>query len=266
MSENVKYISLFVSDFGHMIVHKNFSNKNSKIEIDEGLIFKINANSNKMVIIWYDTGSGGNFLMNCLYLSDNIFIKEMNIDEKISLWKNHLLNNINTEDGVWKDFSFLYHINDLHEDKSSYFIRVHFIKDFLSIVSQCKNAKIIKFVNQNLFKSIRNCVLSEEYAKYIKDDGIIPILPINFRQFMNLNEDIKNSLITKFNNSMKLNHNNFYFWDVNWYLSEKNTLDNIKNLYHEFNLTGFNRNLISEMYNLWIDRMDELKDNQKNFK
>ena len=59
--------------------HSVSSNKNSKIEIDEGLIFKINANSNKMVIIWYDTGSGGNFLMNCLYLSDNIFIKEMNI-------------------------------------------------------------------------------------------------------------------------------------------------------------------------------------------
>jgi hypothetical protein len=270
MSENVKYVSLFLSDFGHTIVHKNFSNKDSRIEIDEGLIFKINANSNKIIVIWYDSGSGGNFLMNCLYLSDDIFINGMNIDKKISLWKNHLLNNINDKDGIWIDFSFLHQMKDLYKDESLYFVRVHHNQDLFSIISECENVRIIQFINQNLFKSIRNCVLSEESTKYDKHRETIPILPVNFRQFMNLNEDVKSSFINKFNkfkfnkfvdNNLppSYNHNNLYFWDVNWYLCEEDTLDNIKNLYDEFNLTGFNRNLISEMYNLWIDRMDALK-------
>jgi hypothetical protein len=266
MNDNIKYCSLILSDYGDTIINEKFSDKNSKIFVeDKCAIFKINVNSDKIIFVLYDSGSGGNFLMNSLSLSEDIFINGMNKQEKILLWTKHLVSEIDPINPSWYDFSFIHEMEDLHEDKTIYFVRVHLVEQLPFLIKYCKNLKIIQFTNQCLFKSIRNCVLPNNipYNKLI--------LPINFRQFMNLSQKSKHLFIEKFNKLSYVDDNplelyfksenfNYYSWNVNWYLSEKDTLDNIEILYNKFGLNGFDRNLISELYNIWIDKMDLLKE------
>jgi len=270
MNEDVKYCSLILSDRGDTLINEKSLDKDSKIFVDgKCIIFKINANSDKIIFVFYGSGSGGNFLMNSLYLSDDIIINGMDKQEKILLWTKYLTEEIDPTNPVWYDFSFIYEMKDLHEDKTLCFIRVHLTEQLSFLIKYCKNIKIIQFTNQRLFQSIRNCVLPKEYTNGIQYKNLV--LPVNFRQFMNLDEKNKNLLIEKFNKISHVNDNplelyfrgknlNHYSWDVNWYLSEQDTLNNIEILYNKFGLTGFDRNLISEFYNIWIDRMDLLKE------
>jgi hypothetical protein len=48
-------------------------------------------------------------------------------------------------------------------------------------------------------------------------------------------------------------------WDCNWFLSEDETIENLKFLYSEFELGKLDQKLISEMYKVWIDRIDHIK-------
>lgn len=50
-----------------------------------------------------------------------------------------------------------------------------------------------------------------------------------------------------------------YEWDCNWFLTEEDTLKHIKDLYSIINLGKCNEKLISEMYRIWINKMDYLK-------
>ena len=51
----------------------------------------------------------------------------------------------------------------------------------------------------------------------------------------------------------------FYVWDTNWYFSLNETIIHIEELYDILNLSGFDSNIISEYYKVWIDKIDELK-------
>lgn len=48
-------------------------------------------------------------------------------------------------------------------------------------------------------------------------------------------------------------------WDCNWFLSEYETIENIKFLYSEMNLGKCNEKLISNMYQIWINKIDYIK-------
>lgn len=48
-------------------------------------------------------------------------------------------------------------------------------------------------------------------------------------------------------------------WDCNWFLTEKDTVKNIKLLYSELDLGQCNQTLIRSMYRVWIDRIDSIK-------
>jgi hypothetical protein len=48
-------------------------------------------------------------------------------------------------------------------------------------------------------------------------------------------------------------------WDCNWFLTEEETIENVKRFYSEMNLGKCNEKLISEMYKVWIRKMDYLK-------
>lgn len=214
------------------------------------------------------------FLMNCLCLSDSIIINGMNIHNKMDLWIENLENKNNLNDPSWKDFTFLSEMVDLHEDKTFCFVQIHSENEILNRLNIFKNIKIIQFINPRLFKSIRRCILrSLEKDKYNIEKT--KELSINFRQFMDLDQRKKDIIIEKYNNISEKIHkikykkfnktgykktSNYYCWDVNWYLSEKQTLDNIEMFYNKFGLTGFDEKIISKIYNIWIDKMDELKE------
>lgn len=251
---------------------------------------KVNLNSNKIILFWHCGGDGGNFLMNCLFLSDDILLDKLDLKSKIVLWNDSIQAQKNI---IWKDFSYTYDYNldDIRNDKTLLFVKVHLLSDILQCIKIFKNSKVIIFKNPLLFQRIRRCVW--DGAKLINGGKGSFVghfnneLPINFREFMNLEEDQKNKIIKEHNNLIKKyyeNHeyssekrnahqiinlidfknyprypNPFYSWDVNWYLSEKNTLDNIEILYNMLSLSGFDRKLISKFYNMWIDKMDEIK-------
>lgn len=48
-------------------------------------------------------------------------------------------------------------------------------------------------------------------------------------------------------------------WNCNWFLTEGDTIENIKILYSEFNLGKCNEKLICKMYKVWYDRMEYIK-------
>lgn len=48
-------------------------------------------------------------------------------------------------------------------------------------------------------------------------------------------------------------------WDCNWFLTEKETVKNIKLLYSELDLGKCNQTLIRSMYRTWIHRIDSIK-------
>jgi hypothetical protein len=48
-------------------------------------------------------------------------------------------------------------------------------------------------------------------------------------------------------------------WDCNWFLTEDETIKNVKSLYSEMNLGKFNEKLIREMYKIWIRKIDYIK-------
>jgi hypothetical protein len=48
-------------------------------------------------------------------------------------------------------------------------------------------------------------------------------------------------------------------WDCNWFLTEHDTIENLKILYSEMNLGELNEKLIREMYKIWIHKMDHIK-------
>lgn len=48
-------------------------------------------------------------------------------------------------------------------------------------------------------------------------------------------------------------------WDCNWFLTEDDTIQHIKELYSDMNLGECNENIIRKMYKMWIRKMDYLK-------
>lgn len=48
-------------------------------------------------------------------------------------------------------------------------------------------------------------------------------------------------------------------WDCNWFLSEHETVHNIKRLYFEMKLGNCNEKLIGDMYRVWIRKIDYIK-------
>lgn len=48
-------------------------------------------------------------------------------------------------------------------------------------------------------------------------------------------------------------------WNCNWFLTEDETIENLKILYSEMNLGKINEELIRKMYKVWVKKMDYLK-------
>jgi hypothetical protein len=88
------------------------------------------------------------------------------------------------------------------------------------------------FYLENLYPENRS------YDSHKKNSGVEYLYSIN-------NELIKN----------KITHQ----WDCNWFLTEDETIKNIKFLYSDMNLGECNEELIRKMYRAWVYRMDYIK-------
>lgn len=205
--------------------------------------FRVKKNKNSIIII-FDGGSGGGFLANCLSLSDNV---GSTINNKIDF----LLEKLDNMSVVWEDF----HLNNIIEDGKYFFILDHpFTSKVLKYHLKKWNSRIvILFKNTTYFCKLRRCVWNvngeicydEEYK-----DGIIKT----------------ENKIEKYNDKNQIysfcdlnNKTNFYIWDTNWYFSFEETLFNLNQLYNLLELGSVDEKAIKKYYNVWIKKINDLK-------
>lgn len=215
--------------------------------------------SDKIIIMYYPPGAGGFFLNNCLYLSNDINCEQVsNIQEKLEL----LIYKTKSLDIIWDD---VFLKSSDFSGKQYNFLLNHptpslkkALKRDLEFWVNCKT--IIYFKNTKLFRYLRSCNLNESDIFEKKK------IKTSLLQFINHTEDQKNGLIKYFNDRDQLNsycslkkNRLFYVWDTNWYFSLDQTLNHIEELYKILNLSGFDSNNITQYYNVWMHKMDELK-------
>jgi hypothetical protein len=101
----------------------------------------------------------------------------------------------------------------------------------------------------------------------LRDDDWEQTPPQTLRGYISYPEELKIKIEEKFAEEFSQedeNVNAIYDWNVNWYFSKESTLMNIKKIYDLLQLTEFNEDKISKYYDLWIDKLDEIKINSLN--
>jgi len=133
-----------------------------------------------------------------------------------------------------------------------------------------------KFGESNLFYYDISCY---PFGFYPKDDFLNGL---SVGQYLNVDKEYKIFLEEKYNMSIFeiVKKTNVYYkthleienqiqtfkkhcdyiWNVNWYLSETDTLHNIKNLYDILGLSGYDEKIIKIMYEKWIDKINSTKE------
>lgn len=194
--------------------------------------------------------------------------KELNkIEDKL----NHIISETKSQ-RVWVDPCLnlnsqidQYNIHTLHDMSISDIVNYE-----LSVWPNCK--VVIHFKNSNLFTSLR------KYPKWFLEHHDVPwfmkdieidfsnYTKETFLNFIDQPQEHKKNIMNKLNDKVQINSlcnlnskRILYAWDTNWYLSERDTIDHIKELYKILSLSGFNKDAISKYYNVWIKTMNDLK-------
>jgi hypothetical protein len=160
------------------------------------------------------------------------------------------------------------------------------------IVDMFKSKYFICLVNTKLFASLRSIKI--EHDNKIADswdDGFATIPDVKWYdgpltkedkitnsmtvgEFQTLPKEVQDTLTSHYNTNLdqlfdltKLYKNDndllktliTHQWDCNWFLTEDDTVENIKFLYNEMNLGQCNEKLIRKMYKIWIQKIDYIK-------
>lgn len=237
----------------------------------------VHKNYDKIILVIYPFASGGNFLMNCLALSSDFSSSFKSISEKI----NFLDNCLSSQKKYWEDFVvndkfFTYH--DLKKSKKEkyFFIKTHVVNKVknqatnfnetsnninyhLSNWKNCK--KIIYIKNTRLFCNLRRCILKKS-IQY----GLYEEIPLKIGDYFKLSDDKKKFLKKLYNDKVQRysycdiqSKIEYYIWDANWYLSEQDTIINIKKLYDAIGLSQVDEKYIGHFYKSWVDTMIRLR-------
>jgi len=167
----------------------------------------------------------------------------------------------------------------ISDSNFKFFMVAHYPLQLEKYLDIWPNAKIIIFKNNEDFINFRNNSKELERVWDIyKGDSWPRSYPGNLINLSeNLIEEIKikcpylyyelsidtantiyyNQKIKRIKNS-KLK-NQIIFWDTNLYFSCDDTVNRIEQLYNELALTNFNREYIMKYYNLWINKLIQLK-------
>jgi hypothetical protein len=160
------------------------------------------------------------------------------------------------------------------------------------VADMFRSKYFICFVNTKLFASLRSVKLEEDNrTKGNWDDGFAVIPDIKWfdrplteidkmtnsltvSDFQTLPKEVQENIKSHHNSNLDdlFNLTELYKtdndllrtlitheWDCNWFLSEDETIENLKVLYSEMNLRQLNEKLIRKMYKIWIKKMDHIK-------
>lgn len=261
--------------------------KSHNKDIKNYFSIKTNFDSDKVSLVIYDAGAGGNFLVNLLSLSSNVLSQYNTFEGRVKAFVNWIQGNTSAK---WQDLhlSEVYRV-DKHKERGKdqwFFIIDHFLQSnnktvevnsiieyHLSAWPNCK--KIIKFKNSNLFCFLRRCVWSKTqngeiiYDKFpqLKNGRIVSdSFSLTLGDYFDFDEEKKTYLKEKYRNAEQEydyceldTKREIYFWDTEWYLSEEETVINIKRFYDYFDFPVFNDRIIRTLYKLWIAKLIELR-------
>ena len=111
------------------------------------------------------------------------------------------------------------------------------------------------FLNNLSIKQYFN--LPDDSKKYFEEKYSLSIYDIISRNYAVSRKFENIDLIKKQHKYFEKDNN--YVWNVNWYLSEENTIINIKKLYDFLNLGGYDEKIIQFMYKLLINKLNQIK-------
>ena len=224
----------------------------------------INFNYDKVILVKYDFGGGGRFLINCLGLSDDSTflcpkITELQLLEKFSSEKKlkYLLVRLNqcrktkrwdeldlTDKNFWgisdHDLFFRSEVDILNYNYPEYvskcidnqkyiFLSTH-EDEYIRKLKRCwKNCKYITFKNETIFRNARSNIIERK------------------RDYFKMKKKLNLSSLKNIDNECE------FVWDSSWYFSEDITVQKVKELYDHFHISGFDATMISKYYNAWID-------------
>ena len=215
-----------------------------------------------MVIVrYYGGGSGGEFLKNCLSLSNSVVmthhvLAELQLTGKLDYDKKvNFLNSIISSNplAVWNDLK-LYDgnlistdfakfgkispiewndskINEIldrltNKEEKYFFIKIHTYESLNNVLKAFPNAKIIDFINEGLFRAIRNCNYNNSFFSFLfrvitTDPKICPNIYEKWKNLEVFPELSKRSLIF-------IVHKDFAKL-----LANKTLMESLKKEYHE---------------------------------
>ena len=249
---------------------------------------------NNSVLINFPCKSGGHFFGNCLSLSSDIrFVHEKDILQKLNwlkskyneedgYWHDVCIQNSTEVDFDNTKYWFLFSHTDDGCAKKMW--------DFWT-----ETNKMVLFKNKYLFVCLRKCVIPSKmcyadgtvkydtlieeqnlaqsqlagYAENNKERKLYSMLSsnnVNLSNYRNLSIEVKNKLKELFNDKKPHLRQNYsfcnlktrkevYFWDVNWYLDEKEFLDNMESFYRGLDLNGYDRRVMRNCYRTWMNAM-----------
>jgi len=240
--------------------------------------FLIDRWADNSLQVLYPPSSGGNFLVNCLALSNDILTVNYpesqdkcdwicsRYDEQGLYWNDTILNLYVRIKG-----KFIFDLS--HPDETC----VKKCWDFWS-----KSDKIIIFKNSSLFCALRKCIISSMTYHEDKDEflpelqktsnkvkkfqEILKKYDINLLNYKDLSSNIKSEIKNIFNDkkhTLKQNYSycqlktrkQIYFWDVNWFLDKDEFIFNLNKVYDGLELSGFSQELIGKCYDSWMGAM-----------
>jgi hypothetical protein len=231
-----------------------------------GRVFYVDKNLKNIIYVQHSGGDGGTFLSNCLTLSSNLYFTKNEFMDRIKF----LFENLKLINSEWEDVT-LYRPNFNNKLDRNFHgvIKVHHLKDVIGAINFWKHVKIIVFKNTELFILMRNSNHVMKYCDYRNFDSLYEKISSEYMKYLkeiNFNE-ISEEIIEKMKlviptdddlYKQEMYSNPFFYWDVNWFFSKKETLYNIEKLCSLLGLTNYNEKLISKYYEEWIYKVNKI--------
>ena len=114
-----------------------------------------------------------------------------------------------------------------------------------------------KDTQTTILKYLNDPEFTKKVGKLLKDDYSLPI-PKTFTEYKSLSLQKKKTLESQNTTEEYVHSDSIFVWDCNWYLSEKNTIHNIKYLYDVLELEGYDEQSTRSYYRSWIKKLEEL--------
>ena len=226
-----------------------------------------NLETNNLTVIWYHNYSGGKFMLNCLALNELALFPhdilaqkqiegEFTVEDKMDYLRSELgkikkgmfWTDLNLSDNIffgfdkreyedpWRGIHYKPLVKDVSFSDYKFFRASHDINEVRNITNIWKNANLILFTHPH-----------EYVEKRAKND---PKIRIYYEQLEFHEKHLAE--LRQFSNVI-------YEFDVRKYESETETLDAVRELYDILKLPNYNRELLSEYYRLWYNKIEEIK-------